>query len=130
MYHLNKTTSLFKSVISITALVGFLCIQLHSFTHHHGVHHHPDSHDHPIEKHSHHESDCESLDSESESDDHDSSEIDCLTCVLAKHFNTNSSNSEPLYTNDIAYYLVSAHFDFPKDSYFLNKSLRGPPFIV
>jgi hypothetical protein len=121
----NKGIHFFKTVVSLTVLIGFLCIQLHSFAH---------SHDDHISHHHHHE-DCDGHshdDSEGE-DSHNEDETesdDCPTCVLTKHIDTFPNNVYLKHLTDGKQLVLIADVEVKKGQNFVNLSLRGPPPVV
>lgn len=117
--HRKSISSFRNRVISLAVLVGFLCIQFHSFSH--------IDLDILVTDHKTHQSENAS----SHSDDHSSPEkskhSDCPDCTFAKHLQADLTQSNIFIVSHsfqiVADHLYEPAFEFPHHIY----RLRAPP---
>ena len=119
----KKLSFLLESrAISIAVLVGFLCIQFHSFSH---IDFSSIDIEHGIQK---TENVLNKLDNQSP-EEHDIT-IECPDCVLAKHIQTDALQSETLQADRSSKILLVSQTKSISYSAYPSHHLRAPPLVT
>ena len=118
--YLGKHQSFAKHpAIAILVLLGFICIQLHSFTDTH-THAHPETLTLI-------ESKKGSLTIHKKDESHAEGHADCIECVLTKQLQFNALTEPLLSIKSANGILLTIDTAFEGESHFLYISLRAPP---